>query len=111
MSTPVVFALGILLALRAVPGWAGRGGGAAVVLLPSALHTVRVGAGVAALALPDTTRRTAPPNTTQRPALVPDTTPVPETEVKPTRKTTLLTVLAIAVLTVSTLLLYNVRSR
>ncbi|MBO0359718.1 hypothetical protein J0X19_17285 [Hymenobacter sp. BT186] len=75
------------------------------------MHTVRAVASVASVELPDTTRRPVPPDTTQRPALVPDTTPVEEAEAKPTRKTTLLTVLAIAVLTVSTLLLYNVRSR
>lgn len=92
MSTLVVCALGILLALRAVPGWAS---GVPVVLLTPASHTVQVGAGVAALVLP---------NTIQYSALVSDT------KGKPTRKTTSLTVLAIAVLPVSTLL-YNVRSR
>jgi hypothetical protein len=73
MSTPVVYALGILLALWAVPG---RAGGVSVVLLTLASHTVQVGAGVAALGLL---------NITQCSALV------PATEGKPPRKTTSLT--------------------
>jgi hypothetical protein len=93
MSTPVVCALGILLALWAVSG---RTGGASVVLLTLASHTVQLGAGVATLGLPTITRYSAL---------------VPNTEGKPPRKTTSLTVPVSAVLTVSTLLLYNVRSR
>jgi|GEM_PF-4486344 len=41
----------------------------------------------------------------------PDTTEVPTEDDKPTRKTVLFTVLVMTVLTISTLLLYNVRSR
>lgn len=119
MPTPVICALGLLLTgMPAVPTRAGRVGEASTQqLLPAAVplqpgrHTVSGAAGVAAPVLPDTTRRAVPPDTTQRRALVPDITPVPAADDKPTRKTTLLIVLAIAVLTVSTLLLYNVRSR
>jgi hypothetical protein len=103
MPAPVVFALGIALALGAQGGTEGR--------QLVARHTFSGAAGVAFPIPPDTTRRTAPPDTMRRVALVPDTTAVPADEAKPTRKTTLLTLLAIGVLTVSTLLLYNVRSR
>ncbi|HEX8427428.1 hypothetical protein [Hymenobacter sp.] len=74
-------------------------------------HTLQVVSHVATHVSPDTTRRPAAADTTRRPALVPDTAAVSDDEDKPTRKTTLLTVLAIALLTISTLLLYNVRSR
>lgn len=57
---------------------------------------------------PDTSRRALAADTVR--ALVPDAVTEP-TEAPPTRKTTLFTALAIAVLTISTLLLYNVRSR
>ncbi|WP_277229832.1 hypothetical protein [Hymenobacter sp. YC55] len=43
--------------------------------------------------------------------MAPNTATVSVDEGKTTRKTTLLTALAIAALTISTLLLYNVRSR
>jgi len=118
MPTPVVCAPGLLLTiLLAGPVPAGRGGekptqvGQLAVVPPFPTHTFRRALCVDALIQLDTTRRPASADTTRRLALVPDTTPVPADEEKPTRKTTLLTVLAIAVLTVSTLLLYNVRSR
>ncbi|WP_022825598.1 hypothetical protein [Hymenobacter norwichensis] len=61
MPTPVVYALGILLVLWAVPG---RADGVSFVLLTLASHTAQVGAGVAA---------SGRPNTTQCSAVVPDT--------------------------------------
>lgn len=121
MSLPVACVLGsVLVWLLAVPVRASRVGEvfsfANAPAAPdttdggTASYTLEVPSHVAAY-MPDTTRRAASADTTRRPALVPDTTVVSDDEDKPTRKTTLLTVLAIAVLTVSTLLLYNVRSR
>ena len=122
MSLPVVCVLSsVLVWLLAVPTRAGRVGEDFSFAnrfvtheandVKTASHTLEVTSHVASYTLPDTTRRVVSTDTTRRPALVPDTTTVPDDEDKPTRKTTLLTVLAIAVLTISTLLLYNVRSR
>ena len=121
MSLPVVCVLGsVLLWLLAAPARAGRVGEAFSFAnrlvahqaedVDTTSHTLEVTLHVASYTLPDTTRRVVSTDTTRRPALVPDTTTVPDDD-KPARKTTLLTVLAIAVLTISTLLLYNVRSR
>ncbi|UOQ66292.1 hypothetical protein [Hymenobacter volaticus] len=120
MSLPVACVLGsVLVWLLAVPVRAGRVGDVfSFANAPAAhttdggntSHTLAVTSHVAAY-MPDTTRRSVSLDTTRRPVPVPDTTTVSDDEDKPTRKTTLLTVLAIAVLTISTLLLYNVRSR
>lgn len=115
MTAPRACLLGVLLAagLPAVARAGGGGEGPAPDRAASCglLHTQRAILGVAAYVPPDTSRRTAGPDTVvQRPALIPDTTPVVD-EDKPTRKTALFTALAIAALTISTLLLYNVRSR
>ncbi|MBD2713481.1 hypothetical protein KBK19_00365 [Microvirga sp. STR05] len=119
MPTPATWILGILLAaeLRIPAPTAGTGEeGSSWRVMPATsangtVHTPAVISGVATYLLPDTSRRAAAPDTlAQRPALVPDTTPVVD-EDKPTRRTALFTALAIAVLTISTLLLYNVRSR
>ncbi|WP_375437896.1 hypothetical protein [uncultured Hymenobacter sp.] len=116
MSLPVVCVLGSLLVVwLAVPVRADRVGETLSLVNTAgaagpAPYTLPVVSHVAISLLPDTTRP-ASPDTTRRPALVPDTTTVSDDEDKPTRKTTLLTVLVITVLTISTLLLYNVRSR
>lgn len=97
--------LGVLLA-AGLPAPARAAGGVGERLM----HTRAAISGVAAYVPPDTSRRAVPDTLAPRPALVPDTTPVADDD-KPTRKTALFTALAIAVLTISTLLLYNVRSR
>ena len=118
MPTPAAWILGMLLAVglrvpvraAGVGEEANRWSAAPTASANGAVHTPAVISGVATYLLPDTSRRATPDTLAQRPALVPDTTPVVD-EDKPTRKTALFTALAIAVLTISTLLLYNVRSR
>lgn len=119
MRTPAALVLGLLLAAGPTPGQGGRGGErlprwlSATKLRPLPAHTARPQSGVmAATHLPDTTRRPLADTLRQRPALVPDPpTSVTDDDDKPTRKTALFAALALAVITVSTLLLYNVRSR
>lgn len=111
MGLPAVYVFGSLLAVPICVGGVGEGHLPDGNRIATAVHTLPGATHVAASMAPDTTRRLALTDTTRRPALVPDTTTVPVDEDQPTRKTTLWTVLAIAALTISTLLLYNVRSR
>ena len=116
MSLPVACVLGsVLVWLLAVPVRAGRVGAAfSFANMPAALdttglgttsHTLDATSHVAAYML-DINRRLVSTDTTRQPAFVLDTTAVLGDEDKSTCKTTLLTVL-----TISTLLHYNVRSR
>jgi hypothetical protein len=129
MCAPAALVLGMLLTagpLRAMPG--GRAGeglagwpSASFTTVPTGAAPVRpvaytlpAVASVSGANSPDTSRRRAAslPDTL-RPVLAPDAPPAEATaaEEKPTRKTALFTALAIVLLTISTLLLYNVRSR
>ncbi|MBC6700044.1 hypothetical protein [Hymenobacter sp. BT190] len=118
MRTPAALVLGLLLAAGPLPGRGGRVGEglprwlSTTGPLPLPAHTARPPSGVmAATHLPDTSRRPPADTLRQRPALVPDPPSSVTDDDKPTRKTALFAALALAVLTVSTLLLYNVRSR
>lgn len=119
MRTPAALVLGLLVAAGPLPGRGGRVGErltrwiSATEPLPPPAHTVRPPSGVmAATHLPDTSRRLPADTLRQRPTLVPDPpTSVTDDDDKPTRKTALFAALALAVITISTLLLYNVRSR
>lgn len=118
MRTPAALVLGLLLAAGPTPGRGGRVGEElprwlpAPRLRPQSAHTAWRQSGVrTATHLPDTSRRVLADTLRQRPALVPDAAPVEADDDKPTRKTALFAALALAVLTISTLLLYNVRSR
>ncbi|AII51968.1 hypothetical protein N008_08255 [Hymenobacter sp. APR13] len=119
MRTPAALVLGLLLAAGPLSGRSGRVGEglprwqSASAPQPLPAHTARPRSGVrVASYTPDTTRRPLADTLQQRPALVPDPpTPAAEDDDKPTRKTALFAALALAVLTISTLLLYNVRSR
>ena len=110
-----VFVLLALSALLAAPGPA-TAGPAPRAPVRSWPRAASAGPGRAVAGLPPaTSRRPAAADTTRRPALVPDPATGPaaadDDSDKPTRKATLLTLLAVALLTFLTLLLYNVRSR
>ncbi|UOG74982.1 hypothetical protein MTX78_23060 [Hymenobacter tibetensis] len=110
MGLPARYVFGSLLALPLHAGGVGEGHPSDAGATATAAYTRQHTHVVVSIA-PDTTRKSLSADTTRRPALVPDTTTVPADEDHPTRKTTVWTVLAIAALTISTLLLYNVRSR
>lgn len=92
-------------------GAARAGGVGEKALFVAARHTAPTGLRVEAPRLQPDTSRAVAADTTKQPAPTPDVAPPAADDDKPTRKTALFTALAIAVLTVTTLLLYNVRSR
>lgn len=110
MGAPVACTLSVWLALSAAPA---RASGVGEQLFVAAAHTPAAPGSVEARRwlAPDTSRTAVVADTARRPAPpVSDASAAPDAD-RPTRKTVLLTALAIAALTVTTLLLYNVRSR
>jgi len=120
MLTLAAWKLGLMLAAGPLPSdQPDRGGEVPTPIATEPGEGARTGsrashtkpAATRVFAQPDTSRRPTPDTLAPRLALVPDTTAVPAEDDQPTRKTVLFTVLAMTVLTISTLLLYNVRSR
>lgn len=101
--------LGMALALTG--GAAQASGAGEPTLFAAARHTAPGELRVEAPRLWPDTSRAVVADTTKQPGLTPDASSPAADDDKPTRKTALFTALAIAVLTVTTLLLYNVRSR